>query len=84
MKFFKHMFIGLFLFIIGGYFLIALIGKSIYDGAVDHKEQYEDRVGDVYIMDGDSLTIVDYSVINETFTLSNGKTVNYHLIVNDK
>jgi uncharacterized protein YxeA len=47
------------------------------------KEQnkYKVKIGTKYVLEKDTLTVVDYSSILETFTLSNEKTVNASLIL---
>ena len=48
------------------------------------KNKYKVKIGQKFILEKDTLTIVDYSSIMETFTLSNGKEVNASLIFNSK
>lgn len=48
--------------------------------AKEHEETYDNMVGKKVLIDKDSLTVVDYSIIHETYTLSNGKTVSIKLI----
>lgn len=48
------------------------------------KEKFEKHIGEQYILNKDTLIIVDYSMFKETFTLSNGKEINYKLIENMK
>ena len=45
------------------------------------KSKYEKYIGTKHVIDGDTLTVIDYSVFNETFTLSDGKEVSSVLII---
>lgn len=49
----------------------------------EEKEKYEKYIGEKHIIDNDTLTIIDYSIFKETFTLSNGQSVNYNLVSNE-
>lgn len=44
------------------------------------KEKYKPYLGKTFVLDSDTLTIVDYSLLTETFVLSNGKEINYRLV----
>ncbi len=44
--------------------------------------QYQRYVGTEVIINGDTLTITDYGVIEERFYLSNGSYVNYYYVAN--
>lgn len=43
-------------------------------------DKVESRIGTTIIYNKDTLMIVDYSILNKTYTLSNGIKVNYNLI----
>jgi len=43
------------------------------------KQKMSIALGEQVILDGDTLSIVDYSVMDATYTLSNGKTIAYEL-----
>ena len=60
--------------------LIVGIANNISNEINKEKGKYEQYIGDKFIIDNDTLLIIDYSMINETFTLSNGKKVSYSLI----
>lgn len=51
--------------------------SSVYESEVD---MYEEHVGSNIYLNGDTLIIVDYSVFNETFTLSNGSKVSFSFV----
>ncbi len=57
------------------FFITLIIG-----GIDKEKNKYESKVGSTFILEGDTTTIVDYSSVMETFTLSNGKKVGAALI----
>ena len=46
------------------------------------KNKYKVKIGQKFILEKDTLTIIDYSSIMETFTLSNGKEVNTSIVFN--
>lgn len=50
------------------------------DMSKEHEATYDNMVGKKVLIEKDSLTIVDYSILHETYTLSNGKTVSIKLI----
>lgn len=80
----KKLFIGFFVFSLLAaviyYGAIVLIGGMVIDAVDDEADSYKAHIGEVYVLDGDSLKIIDYSMINETYTLSNGVEVNKALI----
>lgn len=53
-------------------------------GIERYKSKYEVKVGQNFILEKDTLVIIDYSLIMENFTLSNGKAVNSSIIFNKK
>jgi len=44
------------------------------------KQEMKSKIGDKYILDGDTLTITDCSWIEDSYTLSNGVKINKELI----
>lgn len=66
--------------------LLFLVVKYLFNESSTaikvESEKYRVHVGDDYVLNGDTLIITDYSLFTETFTLSNGVEVNYHLVVN--
>ena len=63
---------------------VSFMFKVTFDRVDLVKEKYKSKVGTIFMIEGDTTTVVDYSTIMETFTLSNGKTVNSSLIFNKK
>lgn len=68
-----------FVFIIYVYSLAYLVTNEV------SKEQnkYKEKIGKSFVLGTDTCTIINYSTINETFTLSNGKEVSSALIFNN-
>jgi len=66
--------------------IVYIVGNIFSNGQeklAQEKAKYVECLGDEYIIDKDTLTIVDYSMWTETFTLSNGKKVNQSLIIKE-
>lgn len=68
--------------ILSAIFLIAWIWVilTIVNSYLDITSKRESKIGEKVIFNGDTLQIIDYSFINSTYTLSNGRVVNYKLI----
>ena len=58
-------------------------GTDVIKKLNTEENKYKKHIGEKYIMDKDTLTIVDYSIFSMNFTLSNGRKVNYVLICKD-
>ncbi len=73
---------GLFIFLVtvasffGCIWMLIVFANNM---SKEHEETYDNMVGKKVLIDKDSLTVVDYSIIHETYTLSNGKTVSIKL-----
>jgi hypothetical protein len=48
------------------------------------QSKYKTKVGQNFVLEKDTLKIIDYSFSAETFTLSNGKIVSAVLVFNEK
>ena len=69
-----------------GAVMIYVLNSTFNDVSKQIKEEekkYKKHIGNTYVMDKDTLTIVDYSMFEENFTLSDGRKVNYSLIGKD-
>ena len=66
--------------IIATAYLLNSIGNDIRKELSTEENKYKKHLGKNYIIDKDTLTIVDYSIFLETFTLSDERKVNYMLI----
>lgn len=60
--------------------LIGYIAGNVSLAIDEEKAKYEIYIGESYILEKDTLTIIDYSSLNETFILSNGVEINYNLV----
>lgn len=80
MKTIHKMIIGAVVLFIALFFLLNSLLQEINSAIEMEKEKYEKHVGEKHIIDKDTLTIIDYSTVRQTFTLSNGKEVSYKLI----
>lgn len=78
MKKFKILLAFLLTFILLTYLLNNNINKLI-----KIENEYKKQIGKTYVLDKDTLIIVDYSILDENFTLSDGRKVNYILIEKD-
>lgn len=74
---------GLVLCVIAVVYLLNSAGNDISKKISTEEDKYKKHIGEKYIIDKDTLTIVDYSVFSENFTLSDGRKVNYVLIGKD-
>jgi len=43
-------------------------------------DEYKEKVGERIVLNKDTLTIIDYSFINENFKLSNGQEISFELV----
>jgi ATP-dependent Zn protease len=60
--------------------LLVIIISTIYHKLSAVENNYKSHLGQTFIFNKDTAKIVDYSMWNSTFTLSNGKTVNSSLV----
>lgn len=74
---------GLVLCVIAVVYLLNSAGNDIGKKISTEEDKYKKHIGEKYIIDKDTLTIVDYSIFSENFTLSDGRKVNYVLIGKD-
>ena len=82
-KIIKFHFIGV---VISGLLLVITTSTILYislDYYFSIKQKFESNIGKTYIINNDTTTIIDYSILNNTFILSNGSQVNYKLIVKE-
>ena len=70
---------GTLLFAIG----ITLLTNNITKQVSNEKAKYKAKVGQKFILEKDTLTIINYSSIMETFTLSNGKEISALIVFNN-
>lgn len=79
----KKMILAIFGLAIGSVLYIHFLTLSITKVISTEQDKYKVKIGQKFILEKDTLTIVDYSLIMETFKLSNGKEVNASLIFNN-
>ena len=60
--------------------LVHFIAKGFNNIKEAEKQKYEHHIGETLIINKDTLTIVNYSILYETFILSNGTSVNYKMV----
>lgn len=77
-------FAGLILSIVAISYLLKIPTGDILERIDQEEDKYKNHIGEYYILDKDTLTIVDYSIFNKTFTLSNGVKLSYTLIEGKK
>lgn len=59
---------------------IVLMGAYILNVHQDNMEEMEVNLGKKLVLGGDTLKVVDYSYIAQTYTLSNGTKVSKKLV----
>ena len=62
-------------------FLVNSLFSDVKSKVNLESEKYKTHLGEKFVLDKDTLTITDFSVLEEVFILSNGKKVSYSLIV---
>lgn len=73
-------------FVIGAGIMAVLVfwlTKSLTTTLQEERKPYQDKIGETVIIGNDTLTVLDYSTVLQNFTLSNGKTVDASLILNN-
>ena len=83
MKTTYKMAIALVLCVIAVVYLLKYIGNDVTEKLNNTENKYKKHIGKKHIIDKDTLTIVDYSIWEENFTLSDGRKVSYILIGKD-
>ena len=61
-------------------YLLSSVVKDVSKEIDNTENKYKKHIGKKHVIDKDTLTIVDYSIFNENFTLSDGRKVSYILI----
>lgn len=67
---------------IGGVGGLILLWNEIYSSVKKEDAKYKNELGKRVVIDGDTSTIIDYSKLNETLHLSNGKDVSIDIVKN--
>lgn len=82
-KFIIAMFIITFLIILGYFVFWGVVAVKVIDVAGEFNsktESLKELVGESVIIKDDTLLIIDYSSINNTFTLDDNRTVDVNLV----
>jgi len=58
----------------------SLVGLNINQ----QNDKYKKEIGEAILLSNDTLIIIDYSMINDNFSLEDGKKVNYDLAIKNK
>lgn len=61
----------------------SILITILFDGIKEEKQKIEAKIGKTIIMDKDTLIIVDYNSILETYKLNNGKEVSFKYAENN-
>lgn len=77
----KKIFIGFILFATFSATVIISVISSLTTEVDKIQSKYKEQIGKKFVLDKDTLTIVDYSSIMENFTLSNGKVVSASMVI---
>ena len=76
----KNLLLGLLVFILVSALATHFTYKDIDYRYNESKYKLEKNLGETVVINGDTLTIVDYNVLSETYIMSNGTKVNYDLV----
>jgi hypothetical protein len=60
---------------------VFLLVDSMVKNTEKLKSKYKSEIGKKIVIDNDTVTIVNYSIITESFTLSNNKTIDCSFII---
>lgn len=63
-------------------FVWTYVFNDISSELKKEKQKYKSMIGKEFVFQKDTLLIIDYSAIKETFTLSNGQEINENLVFN--
>lgn len=78
----RKMMIGTIVLMIALMVCFFFLAKSFTQRVEKDHEKYKAKIGQKIILENDTLTIIDYSSIKETFTLSNGVEVSFTFVQN--
>jgi hypothetical protein len=69
--------------VVSMYILLEFTIKG-YRKSQELRNQYIVNLGKTFVFENDTLIIVNYSILTETFVLSNGMEVNSKIILNNR
>jgi len=76
----KQLITGVIAFISVTFIIGIWLADNVNNEIKELEETYKVNLGKKILIDKDSLTIIDYSTFNESYTLSNGKSINKSLV----
>ena len=76
----KQVITGVIAFISVTFIIGIWLADNVNNEIKELEETYKVNLGKKILIDKDSLTIIDYSTFNESYTLSNGKSINKSLV----
>jgi protein associated with RNAse G/E len=62
--------------------LLYFLWSNVVSIISKNSDKMKANIGTEYILDSDTLKVIDYSILNDTYTLSNGAKINRLLIEN--
>jgi len=68
------------LFFVGVIILFFYLLKDCSDNMFDEIDNFQGVVGDTIIFQNDTLMIIDCSILNNSYTLEDGRTINSELV----
>jgi hypothetical protein len=83
MKYFKRMFL-LNIFVMATAIIFIVVFNKFINSYSEEKQMYEKYINTQIITSKDTVTVIDYSLMKETFTLSNGLEVNKKIVMKEK
>jgi len=66
------------------YGMIFMIGKSVVNSYNSYEDSVKIMVGDKVLLEKDTLSIIDYSLVNKTYELSNGSNISFDFAKKNK
>lgn len=76
----KKMSVILMILVILLVFSLKYLAKNVGKNFQEEKNKVENKLGQRLVLERDTLTIIDYSLINQNYTLSNGKQISFELV----
>jgi hypothetical protein len=66
---------------------LSLLTNNIHtsvEAFEDYTVKFETKLGTTYVIDNETLTIVDFSLVKEVFVLSDGREIHANLVFSDE
>ena len=68
------------LFFIGIVYLFFYLLGDCSSDLISEIDKFQEAVGDTVVLQGDTLMIIDCSILNDSYTLEDGRTISYELV----